>query len=166
MQWDGDYLEEYKVHPEARAVDARGNARDIGTTMFAVQMVHDAAVNAETLQLIDGMRRAPIIDHGRFQSFVDVVVDIPADRLEELARRPDVVSIQPYFVPELHGERQGQIMAGNLSGNEPSGPGYLAWLASKGLTQAQFDASGFVVDVVDSGVDNGTIAPTHFGLYR
>src|SRR5581483_4992544 len=34
------------------------------------------------------------------------------------------------------------------------------------FTQAQFDASGFVVDVTDSGIDNGTIAPGHFGLYR
>jgi hypothetical protein len=52
-----------------------------------------------------------------------------------------------------------------LSGSVPSGPGYLAWLASKGFTQAQFDASGFVVDVSDSGIDNGTAAPGHFGLY-
>src|SRR6185437_11398185 len=62
-------------------------------------------------------------------------------------------------------ERQDQIVAGNLNGTVPSGPGYLAWLASKGFTQAQFDASGFVVDVVDSGIDNGSLAPGHFGLY-
>ena len=43
--------------------------------------------------------------------------------------------------------------------------GYLSWLAGKGFTQAQFDASGFVVDVTDSGIDNGTTAPNHFGLY-
>ena len=46
------------------------------------------------------------------------------------------------------------------------GAGYLAWLASKGFTQAQFDASGFGIDVTDSGVDNGTTTPNHFGLYR
>ncbi|MDB6110994.1 MAG: conserved repeat domain protein, partial [Pedosphaera sp.] len=45
------------------------------------------------------------------------------------------------------------------------GPGYLAWLASKGFTQAQFDASGFTVDVSDSGLDNGTASPNHPGLY-
>ena len=56
-------------------------------------------------------------------------------------------------------------MAGNLSGDAPDGPGYLAWLAAKGFTQAQFNASGFAVDISDSGIDNGTTAPSHFGLY-
>ncbi|MEI8255861.1 MAG: S8 family serine peptidase, partial [Deltaproteobacteria bacterium] len=63
-------------------------------------------------------------------------------------------------------ERQDQIIAGNLTnGAAPSGPGYLAWLASKGFTQAQFDESGFVVDLSDSGIDNGTTQPGHFALY-
>jgi hypothetical protein len=39
------------------------------------------------------------------------------------------------------------------------------WLASIGLNQAQFTASGLVVDMVDSGIDNGTTSPGHFGLY-
>ena len=37
--------------------------------------------------------------------------------------------------------------------------------ALPGLTQQQFDDSGFVVDVADSGIDNGTTSPEHFGLY-
>ena len=56
-------------------------------------------------------------------------------------------------------------MAGNLAGSGPMGPGYLAWLAGKGFTQEQFEASGFVVDVSDSGIDDGTTAPRHFGLH-
>jgi hypothetical protein len=71
----------------------------------------------------------------------------------------------PYFPRRKFDERQDQIMSGHLNGNVPSGPGYLAWLASKGFTQAQFDASGFVVDVSDSGIDNGSTAPNHFGLF-
>ena len=57
-------------------------------------------------------------------------------------------------------------MAGNLTGNGNGGPGYLDWLAGKGFNQAQFDTSGFVVDLSDSGIDNGTIVPGHFGLYE
>src|SRR5204863_1972986 len=72
----------------------------------------------------------------------------------------------PYFEPRKYDERQDQIIAGNLSGTSPSGPGYLTWLASKGFSQSQFDASGFAVDVSDSGIDNGTTAPGHFGLYK
>jgi hypothetical protein len=35
------------------------------------------------------------------------------------------------------------ILAGQLTGNGPSGAGYLAWLASKGFTQSQFDTSAW-----------------------
>ncbi|NBY65535.1 MAG: hemagglutinin, partial [Verrucomicrobia bacterium] len=57
-------------------------------------------------------------------------------------------------------------MAGQLSGNVPVlGSGYLAWLASKGFTQGQFDTSGLVVDVTDSPIDNGTVNVNHFALY-
>ena len=57
-------------------------------------------------------------------------------------------------------ERQDLIVSGNLVGNVPSGPGYLSWLSSRGFTQAQFTASNFVVDVSDSGIDNGSASPT------
>jgi hypothetical protein len=73
--------------------------------------------------------------------------------LDEIAARPEVISIQLYIEPGLRDERQDQIVAGNLTGNGPSGPGYLAWLAGKGFTQAQFNASGFAVDVTDSGIE-------------
>src|SRR6185503_10131357 len=96
----------------------------------------------------------------------NLVVSLPSDQLDTIAAQSDVVSIQPYVKPKLRDERQDQIIAGNLSGTAPSGPGYLNWLASKGFTQAQFDASGFVVDVADSGIDNGSTSPGHFGLYR
>ena len=58
------------------------------------------------------------------------------------------------------------IVSGNLNGDVPTGPGYLAWLAGKGFTQAQFTASGFARGrLSDSGVDNGTTTPNHFGFY-
>ena len=75
-----------------------------------------------------------------------------------------MISIQPYEDPQKRDERQDQVIAGNLSGLSPSGPGYLAWLAGKGFTQEQFTTAGFVVDLTDSGIDNGTPMPGHFGL--
>ncbi len=71
----------------------------------------------------------------------------------------------PRVTPRKVDERQDMILAGQITGNGPTGPGYLAWLASKGFTQEQFTASGFGVDVSDSGMDNGTQVPNHFGLY-
>src|SRR4029078_12445397 len=84
---------------------------------------------------------------------------------DQLASRPDVVSIQPYAERKLFDECQDQIVAGNLAGNTSGGPGFHNWLASQGFTQEQFTASGFAVDVTDSGIDNATTSPNHFGLY-
>ncbi len=79
--------------------------------------------------------------------------------------RPDVLSIQSGPSPKKFDERQNMILAGQAAGTTPTGPGYLSWLAAKGFTQEQFTASGFGVDVSDSGLDNATPTPNHFGLY-
>ena len=166
VQWDGEYAADYQIHPKARTVDPQGNPQTLATDTFTVQLVDDAEANPATLALIDQLKLAPVQRQSRTLHYLNVVVRLPADRLGELAAQPEVISIQPRPKRHKMDERQDQIMAGNLSGNAPSGPGYLAWLAGKGFTQAQFTASGFVVDVSDSGIDNGTTAPGHFGLYE
>jgi uncharacterized repeat protein (TIGR01451 family) len=166
VQWEGDYAADYRIHPKARTVDAQGNPQTPATDAFTVQLLQDAAANPGTLALIDQLKLAAIEQQFQTLDYLNVVVRLPASRLSELAARPDVVSIQTHPKRHMMDERQDQIMAGNLSGNVPSGAGYLAWLASKGFTQAQFAASGLVVDVSDSGIDNGTTSPGHFGLYR
>lgn len=165
VQWEGAYLDSYKIHPNARTVDGKGRPRDIGTTLFSIQMVADDAANAATLELIDKLKLEPPRQQFHLLNYLNVVVALPADQLSAIAVQPEVISIQPYFVPQKRDERQDMIISGNLSGSVPSGPGYLAWLASKGFTQTQFTASGFGVDVSDSGIDNGTTTPGHFGLY-
>ncbi|HEX3989098.1 MAG TPA: hypothetical protein VHZ30_06680, partial [Verrucomicrobiae bacterium] len=157
IRWDGAYLDEYKIQPVARIANAADH--------FAIQLVRDAKANAETLKLIDTIRSGPVERLHPVLNYVDIVTHFPAASLAQIAARPDVISIQRYGTPKKVCERQDQIVAGNLSGNVPSGPGYLAWLQSKGFTQAQFDISGFVIDITDSGIDNGTTSPDHFGLY-
>lgn len=164
VQWEGAYADAWKINPAARITNALGQIRWPGTTAFAIQLVDDAAANSNTLAQVDALKLAPIERESRTLGYHNLFVELPPEKLSELATNPDVVSIQPYFPRKKFCERQAQIMAGNLTGNVPSGPGYLAWLASKGFTQAQFDASGFVVDVSDSGIDNGTQSPNHFGL--
>lgn len=166
LQWEGDYANDYKIHPRARLVDAKGNAVTPVTDQYAIQLVDDAEANAVTLALIEQLKLAPIQQQYRSLDYLNLVVRIPPGRIAELAAQPEVVSIQLYIQPKRRDERQGQIMAGNLTGNVPSGAGYMAWLTSKGFTQAQFDASGFVVDVTDSGIDNGTTNVGHFGLHK
>jgi PKD repeat protein len=163
VQWEGKYLDDYKVHPQARSTGR--NPQKLETDLFAIQLLADGQANAATLKVINGLKLAPIQRQSRVLNYLNVLVRLPASALATLAAEPEVISIQPYIVPQKRDERQDQIVAGQLNGTVPSGPGYLAWLSSKGFSQAQFTASGFAVDVSDSGIDNGTTAPGHFGLY-
>ena len=154
LQWEGEYRPADKVDPSAKG--AKG--------AYSVQLVEDDAENPATLSLVGSVSTKPA-RQDRILGYVNLRVYAGPDAVAQLASRSDVVSIQPWFEPKKRDERQDMIVSGNLTGAVPSGAGYLAWLASKGFTQAQFTASGFGVDVTDSGVDDGTQAPNHFGLY-
>ena len=165
VQWDGEYQKDYKIHPLARPFDEKGNPRQLGTDEFAIQLVEDPDANPATLSLIDQLKLEPIHRQYNFLKCVNVFVRLHPQDLGRVAAQPDVISIQPYMEPRKEDERQDQIVAGNLTGNSPTGPGYLAWLASIGFTQSQFTASGFIVDITDAGIDDGTTNPGHFALY-
>src|SRR5882724_8417633 len=141
VQWDGAYLDTYKIHPDAQALAEKRKAA-VDTDYFAIQMVDDARANASSLALINSLKLAPIFSQSRVLGYLNVIVGLPATRLNVVARQPEVVSIQPYVVPRLFDERQGQIVAGNITG------------------------SGFAVDVSDDGLDNATTNPNHFGLHE
>ncbi|KFE66749.1 hypothetical protein DB31_8963 [Hyalangium minutum] len=156
IQWDGEYLNDYKLHR---------NVLTSTSETFEVQLIKDGEANEETLALIQSLQSK----NGTIQEamgYVNVHTYLTVSDLYQIATRPDVLSIQPRPMPRKFDERQNMIVSGNLTGTQPNGPGWLAWLTSKGFTQAQFTASGFGVDVTDSGVDNATPAsPNHFGLY-
>ena len=158
IRWQGPYRDAYKVPSPADP--------ESGTVLRGVQMVWDPAANRGTLDLIERLRSGPWRVRYRVLDYQNVVVPLTREAAREVAARPDVVYVETVAEPVLHDERQAQILAGNLSGTLLSGPGYLAWLAGRGFTPEQFAASGFVVDVTDSGIDNGTTSPAHFGLYE
>ncbi|HQL78410.1 MAG TPA: S8 family serine peptidase, partial [Verrucomicrobiota bacterium] len=164
VQWEEAYLPEEKIHPRARAAAEKATRKELTDDLFAIQLVEDEAANAQSLQFLDEIRRE-LIRRSKFLGYVNVVLRLPPERLAEVAALPDVVSIQPYAMPKKRDERQGQILAGNLTGGLPSSPGYLDWLVNKGFTADQFAASGFGVDVSDSGIDNGTTSPNHPNLH-
>lgn len=166
VQWDGPFADTYKLHPGARVRDEFGLARQLDTDVFAIQLLAAVEGNTNTLELIDGLKLAPMERDFRVMQYRNLVVRLNPEVLEQIAAQPDVVSIQPYHEPAKRDERQAQIVAGNIVGNALAGPGYLDWLAGKGFTQSQFDASAFAVDVTDSGIDNGSVMPGHFGLYQ
>lgn len=166
VQWDGDYLDVYKVDPGLTGADIAPSMNANTTQLVAIQLVADEATNKATTAIIDRVKSAAVLNSYGILNYQNVIVEMPLSGVWEVAQQPDVVSIQPYDLPSHFCERQAQIVAGNLSGNSPTAPGYLAWLGTKGFTQAQFTASGFAVDISDSGVDNGTTSPNHFGLYE
>lgn len=156
FRWAGAYLDSDKLHPATRTVD---------TGAWSIQLVEDPEANALTLLTVALHEKGPTRVSAEL-GYLNLVVRCDAAALASIAAHPEVVSIQPWVEPKPSGERQAMIVSGNVIGNLPSGPGYLTWLASKGFTQAQFSASGFGVDVSDSGVDNGNAAaPNHFALY-
>lgn len=171
VRWEGHFAGELKINSRVYELESKGVQPDF----YAIQLVNDPATNAETLALIRGA------DFGEsrtwnFRHYVNVEARVPFGALSAIANRPDVISIQPDMTPTLLDERQNLILANRLTTSgantvpiapgAPGGTAYLDWLASLGFTQAQFDASGFSVDVSDQGLDNGTTQPNHFALWQ
>jgi hypothetical protein len=173
IQWRAPYRNEHKVHPRARRaallrslrpsrLERSGAAAPQAGDLYAVQLVSDATENPVTTALVRARSRGSVRSQFRVRNYLNLIVPLTAADMDAIATRPDVISIQPFVVPQKADERQGQIVAGDLSGS----PGYLDFLAASGFTQEQFSQSGFAVDIADSGVDNATTHPNHPGLYQ
>ncbi len=156
IQWDGEYLPDFKLNPTIHTTS---------TEAFEIQLIKDVEANDETLQLINQLQSRD----GKIAEalgYVNVTAYLTVQDLYQIAAKPDVFSIIPHFEMQKMDERQNMIISGNLNGTVPNGPGWLQWLEGKGFTQAQFNQSGFAVDITDSGVDNAVPAtPNHMGLY-
>ena len=165
VRWDGSFEAEDKIHPAFQGIHKNSRLDALGIKEVTIQWVDDPEASQEVSRVLDELKLTPIRLDEAVPGLINATVGLPENVLATVAGLPSVVSILPHFPRQIRGERQAQIVANNLSGVRPSRPGYLAWLASKGFTQEQFDASGLVVDIADSGVDNGTTVPGHFGLY-
>jgi acyl-homoserine lactone acylase PvdQ len=155
VRWHAAHQDAWRLHP---ALD-RLNGGPLG-----IQLVHDDARNPATLALIAAHSSTPVVQQ-RMAHYVNIRATLPAAALTLVAAQPDVIAIQPSALPRKFDEIANQIIAGRIAGNGPAVGDYMDWLADAGFAQAQFTASNFVVDVTDSGLDNGTQAPNHFALY-
>ena len=168
----GNYEDTYKVQPEVQQYlrqKAAGAAIAREPDGYSIQLVDDAEANASTLAVIDRFRKGSVQRDYKSLGYRNLTVPLSPEGVQALAAQPEVVSIHAWYRPTKLCERQDMIIAGQLttsgSYTVPSSAGYLTWLAAKGFTQAQFTTSDFVVDVSDSGIDNGSTTPNHFGLY-
>ena len=178
LQWEAPYGEAMKIDPAVAAQLEPGKGPRDGVTaqeskepkselpetnLFAIQLFKDSE-NEATLDLINKVKTEEITSEFEILQYHNVIVAVPPETITTIAKRPDVISIQPYIMPQKRDERQNQIMAGNITGNLPNAADYLAYLTGKGFTQAQFTASGFAVDVSDDGLENGTVNIDHPNL--
>ncbi|HEV8484840.1 MAG TPA: S8 family serine peptidase [Blastocatellia bacterium] len=157
VQWEGPFLDQYKIHP-ALAAHATGNPN--AEVTVAVQIAHlerDQGVGAgQDTSAAIGLASAVIGDAYQVLGFTNLKIRIHADRIAAVAALANVVNVEPWVPPVLLDERAAQICAGALTadGKQPSGPGYLSWLQSRGFN-SKF---AFAIDVSDSGIDRGSIA--------
>jgi Subtilase family len=142
VQWVGDYHGAFRIAPGLRA------ARELGNQPY-VKVTVQVIGSPEGRVTVDSLKRysQQFFGESRVMNYHNVTGTIPVSQLTALANDDSVFAIEPATERVPLDEAQGQIVAGNLTGNSPSGPGYLAWLASKGFDSSQFNS--FAVNVAD-----------------
>jgi hypothetical protein len=143
VQWVGDYEPAYKLAPPLAAARTMGDAASV---MVTVQLLEDVEESAQQAFNLRSYSRQ-LISEMRVMNYRNITAVIPASQLTKLAASDSVFAIEPKTERRRLDEAQGQIVAGNLSGNSPTGPGYLSFLASKGFDSSQFGS--FSVNVAD-----------------
>ncbi len=144
------YEPAFKLRPELRPPLLLENA----LYRLIVQVIADSEGEAFVRDLLT--RATPIAEPWNVLDYTNVEIYASGATALALARDSHVFAVEPKLDAVLLDEAQGQIMAGNLNGagTQPSGPGYLSWLQTKGFPGA--NPFSFAVDVVDDGVDRGS----------
>lgn len=155
IRWMGRLLAVQKLDPTYTDEMLGGpSRRDAEVEIELIDSTDSAAAIEAINSTASSINREP----RKFLNFVILSVTLRTDQLLDIAGLDEVLFVSPAPKLRLHDERAAQIVAGNLSadGKQPSGPGYTAWLAEKGL-DGQPD---FVIDFADSGLDRGSASPT------
>lgn len=142
VQFAGDYEPAFRMSPAMRAAHASTSDANVDIT---VQVIAGNGAR----RTIDSLRQiaSTVVQSYSVLNYQNIELTVPASRLAEIARMDNVFAVEEREIKRRLDEAQGQIVAGNLTGNVPTGPGYLAWLASKGFTISQFGS--FSVNVAD-----------------
>lgn len=151
IQWEGSFLNEYKIHPRLIASMSDPGSREVSV---AVQFVGRNGRAIGDLKWLKKMASSIVVDAYSVLNYTNVKARIELSRIAELAALDNVINIEPWEPPQLFDERATQIIAGELTsdGKSARGPGYLAWLQSLGFS-SNFN---FAIDVSDTGLDRGS----------
>jgi len=148
------YEPAFKLRPELRRAALGYN----GIHDVVVQVIADAEGQAFANEL-EGRALRVLAPQEQVLDYINVTVKLDGANVIEAAKDTHVFAVEPKLEARLMDEAQGQIMAAqlNVAGTQPTGPGYLAWLAGLGFPGAGADPFGFSVDVTDDGVDRGSL---------
>ena len=142
VQFVGDYEPAYRLSPGLQKLRADGVEANVQITVQVIDGPHaDETIKALTAIANEVAGTEEVLNYR------NVRLTVAARHIGEIARMDSVFAVEERGIITRLDEVQGQIVAGNLSGNVPSGPGYLAWLTSKGFSSSQFGS--FSVEVVD-----------------
>ncbi|MSR64117.1 MAG: hypothetical protein EXS08_16990 [Planctomycetes bacterium] len=149
------YEPAFKLRPELRRAALGYN----GIHDVIVQVIADAQGQAFADELERRALRV-LAPQERVLDYINVTVKLDGANVIEAARDSHVFAVEPKLEARLMDEAQGQIMAAqlNVAGTQPSGPGYLAWLAGLGFPGAGANPFPFSVDVTDDGLDRGSLS--------
>ncbi|HJQ24467.1 MAG TPA: S8 family serine peptidase [Blastocatellia bacterium] len=151
LRWMGRLEPLQKLDPAFS--EERLAAHDPARLDVEIELLDGADVE-QTINGIISRATAVVREPRRFLKYVVLTVNLPADQLLDVAESSDVLFISPARPFKTHDERSAQIIAANLTadGTQPAAPGYLNWLAAKGLNTPP----DFVIDVTDTGLDSGS----------
>lgn len=167
--WQGAFLDSDKLQGGA-LLRKKGVAGLPADQTYVVQMVADDEANSTTAAVIDQFRIGALVSDQNALHYRNITVRLSPEGVAAVASRPEVVSIMPHVAPHLMDERQDLIISGNVEIMGTGSPeklvplqtSYMEWLRSKGFNPET--PSSFVVDVTDSGIDDGTNTHNHIGL--
>ncbi|MCU0238190.1 MAG: S8 family serine peptidase [Pyrinomonadaceae bacterium] len=141
VQYVGDYEPAFRLSPMVQ--EARSTmSGDIDVT---VQVIDGKAAN----QTISNLKEiaTEFVSDNTVMGYRNIGLKVDVSHIGEIASMDEVFAVEERRPRQKMDEVQGQIVAGNLTGNLPSGTGYLTWLAGKGFDSTQFGS--FSVNVVD-----------------
>lgn len=168
VQWHGRMQSEDKLIDSARLLadkSLREGAAPV-TNIYTVQFLASSPRGGDTEAALRSLAAGAIINDSEYLQYRNIRLPLSSEDLRAVAALPDVIVIEPYVTPVKLDERQNMIVAGNITGNNPTPGNYFSLLSTWGFTQAQFTASNFGVDISDSGIDSGNAGDVrHFALW-
>jgi len=157
--WAGPFQPAYRLSPDVVPQPGRTHRLGIGVYPPSDGAEVESAVHSAGGSVV---RTSEASAHRGL--YHRLVAELSDDGLYALAHHPSVRWIEPASDrPGLDGERECQIVAGNLDGAAAPGtaplPGYGNWLSEVGV-----DGTGIVVAICDSGVDSNVDDQNHADL--